>query len=129
MITPQQEQALTQSRYFHLEQGEEHTVVITNWRFEEKSFKNDPTKNKSPTLVMDVISIDGTRTYPREFNSTNKPLNSLLISAIKLSEKNDSNTIKVRVKRLDKINYDLANMFVVDNIVYGNGGSYGESRK
>lgn len=127
MITPQQEQALTQSRYFHLEQGEERTIVCTNWRFEEKSFKNDTTKAKNPTLVLDVISIDGQRTYPREFNSTNKPLNTLLLSAIHLSEKNDSNTIKVRIKRLDKTNYDLANMFVVDNTVYG--GSYGESRK
>ena len=48
-----------QSPFFRVAPGDEHKVVLTNWRQEHRTF-GEQTQNPRLALVFDVIRVDGT---------------------------------------------------------------------
>lgn len=123
-ITPREWKELTESEYWRPEEGTQYNVVMTGWRFERRAYqeygRDDPSSEKRPTIVMNVVEINGeAQDPPKEFSSSNKALNRLLYQAVVLSEQQGRTYVKLRLFRIDKRNYNVVDLANVDNIVHG----------
>ena len=108
VLTPEDKAALTEGKYWKPEIGKKHTIVLSNWRRENRSYMNDPKNEPKPYLVFDLTSIDGVLIGVKEFSTSNRALNSMLFDFIEQAERTDQAFFKVTIRRLDKNTYSVS---------------------
>jgi hypothetical protein len=119
-ITAQEERELTESRFWRPEVGRQHTVVFSDWRFERRAFKQYPDsqpldEDLRPTFVASVVELDGVSQFPmKEFSSSNRNLNRLLMIAVRSSEEAKRGWVKLHLSRIDKKTYNVIDLCVVN---------------
>ncbi len=98
MIQPTEDvwKDVTEGNFVTFEDGEERTLGMTNWYFEDSQFKDaDGVPNKQ--LVADVYELDG-KSVTKKLSNSSKPL----LRALKpiLLGLDNTTRVKVRVTRL-----------------------------
>lgn len=106
-ITKEQEQLLTESKYWKPEIGRVYLVVMGNWRFELKKFVKDNKEGEArPTLVFDIVMMDGNILIPaKEFNTSNKNLCKQLMKLIREAELIGVEIVRCLITRQDNNHY------------------------
>lgn len=120
MISPDEERELTESKFWRPEVGKQYQVIMQGWRFERRAFKGDRQRQdpqeERPTLVMDVMVIDTIPCRPsKEFSSSNKALNRLLMAAVRYAESKGRSFIKVAMTRSTDRDYTVVDLGMVND--------------
>lgn len=105
---------VTESKYFKADLGRDIPLVIKDWRVEKVTFGDS--KEERDALVMTVIEENG-RPTNKVWSSGNRALNLMLRNSIELAESEGRNWIKIILRRLDRNNYTLADMNIVQRVV------------
>lgn len=114
-LTTEQKKALTESRYYRPEVGETAIVELSNWRYDEQPFRNENTERR-PTLVMDVVTINGNpQNPPKIWSSQGRATNILLINSIEFAERAGRRTLHLSITRVDKRTYHIVDANIVDD--------------
>jgi hypothetical protein len=112
MINDEEFKKLTQSKFWKPEIGNEYRVVLTNWRYDDRSFKDG--EEKRPTFVADVISANDETFLPhKEFSTSSMMLRTALAKIALEAQEGGKKTIEVGIVRYDKKNYGVVKFSIV----------------
>lgn len=104
-----------QSKYLKMENGRQYDLVLSNWRFERKTFGAQE-QNPKPTLVFDVLKVNDIEytIAPLEWSTASPSLAWELKAIIERAENHGKIAISVRIKRTLEGKY-----FLIDMMTYG----------
>lgn len=113
-LSPEQRRKLTESEFWRPEVGRQVTVTVSGFRYEEQRFKSEH-GDPRPTLVMDVLALDGYIQRPaKKWTSTNKTVNKALLAAMDQANERGQDYVKVAVLRTDERTYSVVDVHTIE---------------